>query len=277
MYKLISLHINPMLPVSKLLDLTGKTVIVTGAVGIGYGIAYRLAEAGANVLIASRTQESLDKTVPELKTKGFKVEGVKADVSNETEVVSMVNSAVSQFGSVDILVNNAGIFPSIPVHKMSLADFEKVISVNLKSVFLCVKYVSEQMIKQGNGGKIINITSIDALHPSSVGLAHYDASKHGVWGFTKNVALELALHKIWVNAIAPGGILTDGVKKMQASMLTTGDVDMTKVLESFLAKIPMHRMGEPDDIGKVALFLASEMSSYITGTQVIVDGGVLLS
>jgi 2-deoxy-D-gluconate 3-dehydrogenase len=265
------------LPLNNLLNLSGKTAIVTGAVGIGYGIAYRLAEAGANVLIASRTQESLDKTVPELKAKGFKVEGVKADVSNETEVVSMVDSTVSQFGSVDILVNNAGIFPSIPVHKMTLADFEKVIAVNLKSVFLCVKYVSEQMIKQGNGGKIINITSIDALHPSSVGLAHYDASKHGVWGFTKNVALELAPHKIWVNAIAPGGILTDGVKKMEATMPTSGDVDMKKVMESFLAKIPMHRMGEPDDIGKVALFLASEMSSYITGTQVIVDGGVLLS
>lgn len=266
-----------MFPLSTLLDLTGKTAIVTGAVGIGYGISYRLAEAGANVLIASRTQESLDKTVPELKSKGFKVAGIKTDVSNEEEVKNLVNSAVSQFGSVDILVNNAGIFPSIPVHKMSLADFENVISVNLKSVFLCTKYVSEQMIAQGKGGKIINITSIDALHPSSVGLAHYDASKHGVWGFTKNVALELSQHKIWVNAIAPGGILTDGVKKLQSAQPVSGSVDMSKVLEAFLAKIPMHRMGEPDDIGKVALFLASEMSSYMTGTQVIVDGGVLLS
>lgn len=264
------------MPVSKLLDLTGKTAIVTGAVGIGYGIAYRLAEAGAQVLIASRTQESLDKTVSELKAKGMKVEGVKADVSQEQDVVTLVKTAVSQFGSVDILVNNAGIFPSIPVHQMTLADFEKVIAVNLKSVFLCTKYVSEQMIAQGRGGKIINVTSIDALHPSSVGLAHYDASKHGVWGFTKNVALELSVHKIWVNAIAPGGILTEGVKKLQSG-IPTGGVDMAKVMESFLAKIPMHRMGEPDDIGKVALFLASDMSSYMTGTQVIVDGGVLLS
>src|SRR3989338_2530665 len=189
----------------------------------------------------------------------------------------LIQKTVDAYGSIDILVNNAGIFPSIPVSQMTLADFEKVLSVNLKGVFLCTKYVSEQMIKQGKGGKIINITSIDALHPSSVGLAHYDASKHGVWGFTKNVALELAPYKIWVNAIAPGGILTPGVEKLQKSMPIPQGVDMSKVLENFLAKIPMHRLGEPDDIGKVALFLASEMSSYMTGSQIIVDGGVLLS
>ena len=160
---------------------------------------------------------------------------------------------------------------------MNLEDFEKVLAVNLKGVFLCTKYVADQMIEQGNGGKIINVTSIDALHPSSVGLAHYDASKHGVWGFTKNVALELAPHKIWVNAIAPGGIATPGVAKMQQAMPVPDGVDMQKVMETFLQKIPMHRMGEPDDIGKVALFLASDMSSYMTGTQVVVDGGVLLS
>jgi 2-deoxy-D-gluconate 3-dehydrogenase len=133
------------------------------------------------------------------------------------------------------------------------------------------------MIAQGRGGKIINVTSIDALHPSSIGLAHYDASKHGVWGFTKNVALELAVHKIWVNAIAPGGIVTPGVQKLQQASPVPQGVDMTKMMESFMAKIPMHRMGEPDEIGKVALFLASDMSSYMTGTQVVVDGGVLLS
>ncbi len=160
---------------------------------------------------------------------------------------------------------------------MTLPDFEKVIGVNLKGVFLCCKYVAEQMIKQGRGGKIINITSIDALHPSSVGLAHYDASKHGAWGFTKNLALELAPHKIWINAIAPGGVLTEGVKKAQSAQPAPTAVDMQKVMESFLNKIPMHRMGEPDEIGKVALFLASEMSSYMTGSQIVVDGGVLLS
>ncbi len=267
-----------MILINKLLDLSGKTAIVTGgAMGIGLGISARLGEAGANVMIANRTEEDSKKAVEELTAKGFKVRSIKTDVSVEDDVKKMVAETISSFGSIDILVNNAGIYPSIPVSQMTLSDFDKVLSINLKGVFLCTKYVSEQMIKQGNGGKIINITSIDALHPSSIGLAHYDASKHGVWGFTKNVALELAPHKIWVNAIAPGGVLTPGVQKLQAAMPTLQGVDMNKMMETFLAKIPMHRMGEPDDIGKVALFLASDMSSYMTGSQIVVDGGVLLS
>ena len=110
----------------------------------------------------------------------------------------MVAQATTEFGGVDILVNNAGIYPSMLVMNMTLADFDKVLSINLKSVFLATQAAAKQMISQGSGGRIINVTSIDALHPSSAGLAHYDASKHGVWGFTKNVALELAPHKITV-------------------------------------------------------------------------------
>lgn len=265
-------------PVNKLLDLSGKTAIITGgAVGIGFGISYRLAEAGANVFIVGLTEQTIQDAVLKLAEKGWKAKGVVADVSVEKDVKDMVDNAVADFGSIDILVNNAGIYPSIPVSQMTLADFEKVIAVNLKGVFLCTKYASEQMIKQGQGGKIINVTSVDALHPSTIGLAHYDASKHGVWGFTKNVALELAAHKIWVNAIAPGGVLTPGVQKLQQATVMPQGVDMAKMMEGFMAKIPMHRMGEPDDIGKVALFLASDMSSYMTGSQIVVDGGVLLS
>ncbi len=264
-------------PIDKLLDLSGKTAIVTGAVGIGHGIAYRLAEAGASVMLASRTKSEVDESVSELQSYGWSAAGVETDVSSEEDVRAMIDATVKNFGSVDILVNNAGIYPTIPISAMTSADFEKVLSINLKGVFLCTKYASEQMIQAGRGGRIINITSIDALHPSSIGLAHYDASKHGVWGFTKNVALELAQHKIWVNAIAPGGIQTPGVAKLQSSMKAPAEVDPKKLMEMFLTKIPMHRIGEPDDIGKVALFLASDMASYMTGTQIIVDGGVLLS
>ncbi len=267
-----------LLPKDKLLNLSDKTAIITGgALGIGYGITSRLAEAGANVVIANRTKEEADKVVAELTGKGYKVLAITTDVSIEDDVKHMVEETIKTFGSIDLLVNNAGVYPSIPVMKMTSTDFEKVLAINLKGVFLSTKYCAEQMIKQGRGGKIINITSIDALHPSSIGLAHYDASKHGVWGFTKNVALELAPHKIWVNAIAPGGILTPGVQKLQQSSPQPSAVDMTKVMDAFLNKIPMHRIGEPDDIGKVALFLASDMSSYMTGTQIVVDGGVLLS
>lgn len=254
---------------SELLNLSGKTAIVTGAVGIGYGIAYRLAEAGANVVIACRTEKDGRESVNKLEALGWKAKYIHVDVSIESDVKKLVEQTIDTFGSIDILVNNAGIYPSIPVMDMTLEDFEAVLSINLKGVFLCTKYAAQEMIRQDKGGKIINITSIDALHPSMVGLAHYDASKHGVWGFTKNTALELAPHKIWVNAIAPGGILTPGVEKQVGRNLDTTN--------KFSAKIPMQRIGEPDDIGKVALFLASEMSSYMTGTQIVVDGGVLLT
>jgi 2-deoxy-D-gluconate 3-dehydrogenase len=149
---------------------------------------------------------------------------------------------------------------------LDLETFQRVIDVNLTGLFLCTKAASSRMIARGKGGRIVNITSIDALHPSMVGLAHYDASKHGAWGFTKNVALELAPHGISVNAIAPGGIRTPGV----------GDIDEA-ALEGFEAMIPMGRMGDPDDIGRAALFLASELSSYMTGAQIVVDGGRLLA
>lgn len=262
--------------INELINLSGKTAIITGAVGIGFGIANRLAEAGANIVIAARSLDATNESVKKITEKGGKAKAVQADVTVEEDVKRLVASAVAEFGSIDILVNNAGIYPAVPFTQMTSSDFDKVINVNLKGVFLCTKYVVEQMIKQGKGGKIINITSIDAIHPSSVGLAHYDASKHGVWGFTKNIALELAHHKIWVNAIAPGGIMTPGSQKAQNAGPSQA-VDMSKMMEEFLAKIPLRRMGEPDDIGKVALFLASDMSSYMTGSQIVVDGGALLS
>lgn len=262
---------------SELLNLSGKAAIVTGgAKGIGKGIAYRLAEAGASVLIADTDETTAQQTAQEFTQKQWKATHIKTDVSSEEDVKAMVAKCQQEFGGVDILVNNAGIYPPMPVAQMSEEDFEKVMHVNLRSCFLATKHASGAM-KQRGGGKIINITSIDALHPSMVGLAHYDASKHGMWGFTKNSALELAEHKIWVNAIAPGGITTPGVEAMQANNPNTDPEAMRRQMEAFMAKIPMHRMGDPDEIGTVALFLASDMSGYMTGSQVVVDGGALLS
>lgn len=258
----------------ELLNLSGKAAIVTGgAKGIGYGISYRLAEAGAKVLVADTDEATAQATAQELVSKGWSAEAVKTDVSIEKDVKSMVAACQEKFGSVDILVNNAGIYPPAPVAQMTAENFEKVMHVNLRSVFLTTKYASEAM-KQKGGGRIINITSIDALHPSMIGLAHYDASKHGVWGFTKNSALELAASNITVNAIAPGGIATPGVAAMSQGASAE---QMEASTKAFMAKIPMHRMGEPDEIGMVTLFLASDMSSYMTGGQIVVDGGALLS
>lgn len=260
--------------IDNLINLKGKTAIITGgAMGIGAGIVYRLAEAGANIVIADINKEVGKAFINELKDNNWKAEFIKTDVSNEKEVQATVDFAIKTYGSIDILVNNAGIFPIIPIMNMKISEYEKIMDINLKGVFLFTKAVAKVMIKKRKGGKIINITSIDALHPSSVGLAVYDASKHGLWGFTKNVALELASHNIQVNAVAPGGISTPG------TIGPGGETspEMKKVLEMFIQKIPMARMGEPDDIGKTVLFLASDLSSYITGTQIVVDGGRLLS
>ncbi len=263
-----------MLAHKDLLNLTGKTAIVTGgAKGIGYGISYRLAEAGANVLIADMDEATAQKSAEGLTTKGWSAKALKVDVSLEADIKNMVSTAVSSFGSLDILVNNAGIYPNQPIAVMETADFEKVLHVNLLSVFMTTKHASEVM-KQHGGGKIINITSIDALHPSMVGLAHYDSSKHGLWGFTKNAALELSKDNITVNAVAPGGIATPGASAGSGSLSAE---QMKVATAAFLAKIPMHRMGESDEIGKVVLFLASDMASYMTGSQIVADGGALLS
>ena len=267
-----------LVPGSALLSLTGRTAVVTGgAQGIGKGISYRLAEAGASVVVADMNEETAQATVAEFTEKGWKAKAVTADVSNEASVATLIQTTVQAFGALDIFVNNAGIYPNQTLAAMTLADFEKVIDINLKGVFLCTKAASTQMVQQGKGGKIINVTSIDAIHPSMVGLAHYDASKHGVWGFTKNVARELAEHKIWVNAIAPGGIATPGATRKSPDATAVPEEQVKAMTEAFLTKIPMHRMGEADEIGKVALFLASDMSSYMTGEQVVVDGGVLLN
>jgi 2-deoxy-D-gluconate 3-dehydrogenase len=253
---------------AELVDLSGKTAIVTGgSMGIGCGIVERLHEAGAAVVIADLDLDTGASVAERLSAvRADSALAMQTDVSRRADVDAMVAACVERFGGLDILVNNAGIFPMLPLEDLDLETFRRVIDVNLTGLFLCTKAVSARMIGQGRGGRIVNITSIDALHPSMVGLAHYDASKHGAWGFTKNIALELAPHNIAVNAIAPGGIRTPG----------TGDMDEA-ALSGFEAMIPMRRMGDPDDIGRAALFLASELSSYMTGAQIVVDGGRLLA
>jgi 2-dehydro-3-deoxy-D-gluconate 5-dehydrogenase len=255
-------------PISDLLDLTGKTAIVTGgAMGIGNGIALRLHEAGASVVVADLDPGAGEAAAAQLNARReHSALCTQTDVGDAEQVRAMVSTAVESFGSLDILVNNAGIYPMVPFRDTDIATFERVLRVNLVGVFLCMQAGAEQMIAQGGGGKIINVTSVDALHPSMVGLANYDASKHGLWGLTKNVALELAGYGISVNAIAPGGVATPG----------TGVASVQDAVTEVVARIPMHRMADPDEMGRVALFLASDLSSYMTGSQVVADGGMLL-
>lgn len=265
---------NAQIRIHDLLKLAGRTAIVTGAgLGIGRSVAHHLAAAGAAVVLADRDGAAAELTAKEITDLGHPALAVQTDVSVEAEVAHMLEATLAWRGAVDILVNNAGIFPTVPVLDMTIEEFARVIGVNLTGVFLCSRVVARQMVEQGRGGRIINVTSVDAMHPSSVGLAHYDASKHGAWGFTQNLALELAPHRIWVNAIAPGGVATPGTTKMSAR----AGVDPAQLMELFVSRIPMRRMADPDEIGAVALFLASDMASYMTGSQVVVDGGVLLS
>ena len=259
---------------TSMLALDGRTAIVTGAaMGIGRSIARHLAAAGAAVVVADVDRAAASRTAEELTGVGLAALPVHADVSSEEDVTALVETARAWRGGIDVLVNNAGVFPSLPVLDMSAEQFDRVLGVNLRGVYLCSRHVARLMVARGLGGRILNVSSVDALHPSAVGLAAYDASKHGVWGFTKNLALELAPHRIWVNAIAPGAVATPGTERMT----TPAGVDPAELAARFSARIPMGRMADPDEIAAVALFLASDMSSYMTGSQVVVDGGVLLS
>ena len=257
-------------------DLTGKNAVVTGgAMGIGFGIATRLADAGANVLIVDLNREAADAAAKKLAEKPGKVVAAEADVSREDAGEAIVEGCVESFGSIDILVNNAGIYPQVPMLQMTTELFDKVYRINLRGLAFCSKAAAARMIVQGRGGKIVNIASIDAIHPSMVGLAAYDASKGGVLMFTKNFALEVAPYKIHVNAIAPGGITTEGSSRPLAGSGMTAE-QLAEMMAGFAKQIPLGRMGNPDDIAKVAVFLASSAADYMTGEIVVVDGGRLL-
>jgi 2-deoxy-D-gluconate 3-dehydrogenase len=172
--------------------------------------------------------------------------------------------------AADILVNNAGIYPFRTALDMDVEEWDRVQAVNLRGVFLLSRAFAKAAIARGAGGSIVNIGSIDSFHPSNVGLAAYDASKGGVLMFTRSLALELAPHGIRVNMIAPGGVTTEGVQAARGDM----PEDM---LAQFLARVPLGRWGEPDDIATMVLVLATPLSAYVTGAAVVVDGGRLLS
>jgi len=268
------------LALAPLFDLTGKVAVITGgAAGIGFGIARRLVEAGASLVVADIDESAAQQAVARLGAEqgaAHRVQAVRVDVSVAMDVQHLIDHTVSAFGGVDILVNNAGIFPMQPVLQMSEEQWDRVLDVNLKGAFLCAQAAARQMIRQGRGGVILNIASIDALHPSGVGLAHYDASKGGMLMFTKNLALELAPHAIRVLAIAPGAIATEGAAASTLRLKSAG-VDVEQMMRRFLEKIPLRRQGVPDDIGRMALCLVSDLAAYMTGTMVVIDGGVLLA
>lgn len=246
--------------------LNSKNAVVTGATrGIGREIAITLAKNGANLAINYRSyNEEVENLIETLKGYGAKVVATKCDVSNEDEVDNFINEAKNTLGSVDILVNNAGITKDGLILRMKEQDFDDVIDVNLKGTFNTTKAVSGIMMKQRHG-KIINISSVVGI-TGNVGQSNYAASKAGVIGFSKSVARELATRGVTVNVVAPGYINTDMTKVLS-----------DKVKDAVIETVPMKRIGEADEVANLVLFLASDLSNYITGQVINVDGGMVMA
>ncbi len=246
--------------------LKDKVAVVTGSSrGIGKAIAIKLAKEGAAVVVNSRKKESAQKVVDEIVKAGGKAVAVEGDVSKAETAKKLVDAAVKGFGSLDIFVNNAGTITYANFLDLKEEQWDALMDVDLKGVFLCSQAAAKQMIKQGNGGKIINISSI-AGFIGFHNLPHYCAAKAGVIELTKQMALELAPHRINVTSIGPGAIQTDMTKQLE---------DDPKYLKQILARIPLGRLGQPEEIANVAAFLASDESNYITGETIFVDGGWL--
>ncbi|MDP4177554.1 MAG: 3-oxoacyl-[acyl-carrier-protein] reductase [Bacillota bacterium] len=245
--------------------LSGKTAVVTGAGrGIGRAIAIKLGSLGANVVVNYlRSEEEAQTVAQEIEKAGGRAILVKGDVSDFQEAEKVIKTAVDTFGKLDILVNNAGITKDALLLRMKEEDFDKVINVNLKGAFNCLKHASSFMLKQ-KSGKIINIASVVGIS-GNASQVNYSAAKAGIIGMTKSAAKELGARNITVNAVAPGFIETD-----MTDMLSD------KIKDSILNTVPIKRPGKPEDVANAVAFLASEEASYITGHILNVDGGMVM-
>ena len=245
--------------------LKDKTALVTGgARGIGREIALCLAREGANVVIWDVNPESAKSTAKDIEALGVKADYAQADVTKYNQVEESVNKILDNFQKLDILVNNAGITKDNLLLRMSEADWDAVINVNLKGTFNCTKAAAKVMLRQ-RSGKIINIASIIGII-GNFGQANYAASKAGIIALTKTTAKELASRGICVNAVAPGFIQTEMTAKLPAD-----------IQQKLLTQIPLNRLGKPEDVAKLCLFLASSESDYITGQVIIIDGGMVMA
>jgi glucose 1-dehydrogenase len=247
--------------------LAGKCAIVTGAAnGIGFACAKRLAADGAAVALADINAELGEAAAKKLRDEGARAIFVTTDVTERAAIDALVNRAVDEFGRLDIMLNNAGVALTASILEMSDEIFDKVLATNLRSAFIGTQLAARQMVAAGRGGVIINMSSVNALL-AIPGLAAYACSKGGLNQLTKVAAIELAVHKIRVVAIGPGTILTD----LARNAVLSDDAARRKIL----ARTPLGRAGEPEEVASVASFLASDDASYITGQTIYPDGGRL--
>lgn len=246
-------------------DLTGKVALVTGGTkGLGYGMALGLAQAGADIVVVSRTAADCEKVADEIKALGRDALAAPTDVTNPDAVQKLIDDSVEKFGKIDILVNNAGSAITKKAEDLTLEDWDRVINIDLRAAFIVAQAVGKEMIKQ-KSGKIINIASIFGMVGDKQVLP-YLAAKGGVVQMTKGLALEWSRYNINVNAIAPGYVITPMNEK---------DLMEEKIYKHVTGKIPMRRLGQIEDIAGSVVFLASEAANYITGTTLAVDGGWL--
>ncbi len=257
--------------IAELMTLNGRCAVVTGgAQGLGKAIANRLAEAGAAVLIGDLKEDAARNAAAELARRhNTKAISIPMDVSSSQSVAAAAEFAVMQLGRIDIWVNNAGIFPSVPLVKMGEDVWNQVMDVNLRGVFLGAQAAARQMIASKVGGVIINVVSTAGFGGVAPGLAAYVASKHGVRGVTKQMALELACHDIRVLGVAPTFCVTEG---NMAAMAANPNKNVATEIPSTMSTI-LGRVGVADDIGRVVLFCASDMSAFMTGSTLLVDAG----
>jgi NAD(P)-dependent dehydrogenase (short-subunit alcohol dehydrogenase family) len=248
-------------------DLEGKVAIITGGTsGIGQDSAVLFAEAGAKVVVAGRREKEGNETVELIRKAGGEGIFVKTDVSRSEDVQALVRKTVEKFGRVDCLFNNAGVEGSVtPVTEQKEEDFDQVMSINVRGVWLCLKYVIRQMLKQGNGGTIVNMSSVAGLM-GFAGAATYCASKHAVIGLTRSAALEFATQKIRVNAVCPAVIETAMADRLFGA---------PEMHDFVLGLHAIGRFGAPREISEAVLWLCSEKSSFMTGQNITLDGGML--
>lgn len=255
-------------PYARSFDLHGKVAIVTGgALGIGAACSARLAELGARVAIFDTDEAHAEATAQEIRGEGDIAQRFNCNLGDVASIDAAVRDTIEAFGRIDVLINNAGVFPMTPALELTERVWDRVLEINLKGAFFCAQLTARRMVRQGDGGSIVNIASIDAIHPSGA-LAHYDASKGGLVMLTRSLAKELAPYRIRVNAIAPGAIETPGA---------SGALQDPAIRSAFLSRIPLGRMGAPDDIARAVAYLASEASDYVTGSTLVIDGGYLVA
>ena len=248
-------------------DISGKVAIVTGGTkGLGYGVAVTLANFGAKVVVTSRHQDDCDRVATQIKEMGGEACGFKTDVQNTAEIKALIDKTVETYGSLDIMVNNAGVAVTKFVVDATEEDYNKVMDSNLRSVYFGCKYAAEQMIKQGNGGSIINMASIGGLKGSNA-LATYGASKAAVINLTKSFAIEWGRYGIRVNALCPGYVKT---------ALNAEQLENPAYRDKTLKTIPLKRFGEVREVASIAAFLASDASSIMTGEAVVADMGATI-